>query len=72
MALVPRGSTKNPAGYAGASSPSSKGRMPQQHTAPSLEKDSGPDAKAHFPAPPVDGGLRGHDTNYPRHKPQQT
>ena len=72
MALVPFGSTKKSAGYSGASSPSSASRMPKQHNTPSLEKDSGPDASATMPAPEVDGGVRGHDTNYPRKAPQKT
>jgi len=40
--------------------------MPQSMSTPSLTKDSGPDATATIDAPPVDGGVRGHDTNYPR------
>jgi len=46
--------------------------MPDKMSTPSIEKDSGPDASATFDAPPVDGGVKGHDTNYPRHKPQKT
>lgn len=66
MGLVPFAKKRVPAGYAGASGPRSAGRMPEQMSTPSIEGDSGPDATATIDAPPVDGGLRGHDTNYPR------
>ena len=70
MALVPFSKASNPASYSGASSPKSKGRMPTRMDAPAILNDSGPDASATTPAPPVDGAVRGHDTNYPR-KPKQ-
>jgi hypothetical protein len=72
MALVPFGGRSDPASYAGASGPDSKSRMPKKMNTPSLARDSGPDASITMPAPPVDGGLRGHDTNYPRKAKQRT
>jgi hypothetical protein len=65
MALVPFGSTKKPAGYHGASGPGSPGRMPTNVDTAALENDSAPNPSITTPAPPVDGSLRGHDTNYP-------
>jgi hypothetical protein len=46
--------------------------MPERMGAKSLTNDSGPDARKTIPAPPVDGGVRGHDTNYPRKPKQRT
>ncbi len=66
--IVPfKGRTK-PASYTGASSPNSEGRMPKRMTEAPL-KEQGESASTWFenkPAPPVDGSIRGHDTNYPR------
>jgi hypothetical protein len=72
MANVPFKKTTTPAPYSGASSPSSKGRMPTNMTTAPKKVDSGPDARRTFPAPPVDGAVRGHDTNYPRKPKQKT
>lgn len=72
MGLAPFRQKQTPADYSGASGPRSSGRMPDKMSTPSIEKDSGPDASATIDAPPVDGGVKGHDTNYPRKAKQKT
>jgi hypothetical protein len=66
MGLVPFTSNKTPASYGAPSSPKSEGRMPTNMTEAALVNDSGPDPTKTMPAPPVDGALSRHDTNYPR------
>ncbi len=54
--------------YQGDSGPSSTGRFPQKIEAGVSKRAPGDAGRSNLPAPPVDGGLRGHDTNYPRKK----
>ncbi len=68
MGIVPFTRNQKPSGYHGASGPGSPGRMPENmDTAPLEQQESSASTKFESkPAPPVDGALRGHDTNYPR------
>jgi len=66
MGLIPFKRSAKSAGYAAASSPRSKGRMPDRHSSGTASNTTEGDTRTTTPAPPVDGGLRGHDTNYPR------
>lgn len=72
MALVPFGKPRKVAGYTGASSPRSEGRMPRQvkearsELADTSEGSTGSTKFEARPAPPVDGALVSHDRDYPR------